>query len=671
MTQKVYVSPECLQALARSPPITKLKQKSYALMRIKQGDRVLDVGCGPGIDTVPMAKLVTPMGRVVGIDSDPVMIDAANTAAVTANVSGWSEHRVADTGSLPFPEGYFSSCRCERVFQHLTTDEVTAAVREMFRVTAPGGWVSLIDTDWGTLSIDSDDAPIERTITRIVRERFPNPSSGVQLLRRLVNAGFVDLKIQSIAMPMSLPAMSFFLSGAGQAGLARGWISEAQWRTFLIAQQEASRRGGFYAHFIMVLAAGRKPGDLQQRRRHASQAVGTVTERHPGASEAAAATTFLPAAGKPAAGTSRRLRRIVTAEAPFASTLGVSPAFDGQDPQALLGRFTEGGHLPPSLSLDFLTLHDGYFWIGPGQDGVLFARDGKPIVPSLTFRSSMPFPDRAALSQQAVKLDFDAFVAVDPEWNNYYHWLCLAIPKMLAARAAKAAFRPVVPDYSGRKQLGWKLAYGETVWEQSLAVSDLADHVVRLPPGIYTCALVGTIIVDHWQPAFFSCFDGFTKAYENIRQKLRTRATSPRRILVKRRDNKRMTEEESELVEAVARANAFTTIQLEDLDFIAQAELFFNAEAVIAAHGAGLGNIVFGGKELSVLEINRRLSPRETHLRPWFFLIARDKGQYYSFLDAGAGDLERGKIEAGVRRLLASAGGMRRFAESGTDAQNV
>jgi capsular polysaccharide biosynthesis protein len=272
---------------------------------------------------------------------------------------------------------------------------------------------------------------------------------------------------------------------------------------------------------------------------------------------------------------------------------------------------------------------------------------------TLRFRGSRSLPDPTELSQQAVKLDFDVFIAVDAWWNNYYHWLCITLPKMLMAQAVETAgaSRPVIPEYHDSVEPGGKPAFSKTVWEQSLAAFGLSDDVVRLPPGIYTSARVSTILVNHQQPAYFALFEQFVDVYARVCHGLRTDPDSPKRILVKRRADGRMTSEQSMLVETAALSHGFTPVHLEELDFVGQAELFFNAEAVIAAHGAGLSNIVFGGSGFRVLEVNRRLPPVEGHLRPWYSVIARAKGQYYSFLDADAGELERGKIESAVRKL--------------------
>jgi predicted O-methyltransferase YrrM len=322
-------------------------------------------------------------------------------------------------------------------------------------------------------------------------------------------------------------------------------------------------------------------------------------------------------------------------------------AFEGQSFRQLETRLGNSS-LPPDLKLRFCTLDDGYFWIEPWQDGVLFTADGTPVPETLNFRGNAPFPDIATLARDAVKLDFDVFIGVDAAWRNYYHWLCLAIPKMMLARHVEVPpYRIVIPEYRDREERGWKIAYSERVWDQSLSMSGLSEGIVCLPPGLYTSRRVHSIHVDDAQPAWLSCFDDFYAVIESIRGKPRNNPASPKRLLVARRDTERVSTDEASLIATAATSRGFVPVYLEDLDFVEQAELFFNAEAVIAPHGSGLSNLIFGNSTLRVLEINRCVYP-ETHLRPWFYLIARGRNQYYMFLNATAGEIEQDRLHHAI-----------------------
>jgi ubiquinone/menaquinone biosynthesis C-methylase UbiE len=81
-----YVDPKYLQILALK--VKPLKERSYDLMQLQNGHRILDVGCGPGTDTIPLAQFVGPTGQVIGIDNDNQMIVTANKKAKDADVAG-------------------------------------------------------------------------------------------------------------------------------------------------------------------------------------------------------------------------------------------------------------------------------------------------------------------------------------------------------------------------------------------------------------------------------------------------------------------------------------------------------------------------------------------------------------------------------------------------------
>jgi ubiquinone/menaquinone biosynthesis C-methylase UbiE len=54
---------------------------------IKQGDKVLDVGCGTGVVARAAAKLVGPEGKVTGIELNEKMLDVARNLAEKQGIS--------------------------------------------------------------------------------------------------------------------------------------------------------------------------------------------------------------------------------------------------------------------------------------------------------------------------------------------------------------------------------------------------------------------------------------------------------------------------------------------------------------------------------------------------------------------------------------------------------
>jgi len=189
-----------IQALERiAERLRPLKRRTYELMRVAPGARVLDVGCGPGLDTVELAVLVGPSGAVAGVDLDQEMLVAADARARAAGVGDRVSHRAGSATDLPFATGAFDACRAERLFQVLPREvDPQRVTAELARVTGSAGWVVAADADWGAASTDTPETATEATLRRYFAERRrPNGYAGRQLYRFFRRQGLLDVEVET------------------------------------------------------------------------------------------------------------------------------------------------------------------------------------------------------------------------------------------------------------------------------------------------------------------------------------------------------------------------------------------------------------------------------------------------------------------------------------------
>jgi ubiquinone/menaquinone biosynthesis C-methylase UbiE len=122
------------------------RRRSYRQLLLaagaKPGDRVLDVGCGPGYFARMLADAVGPEGSVVGIDAAPEMVEyAGRKARRLANCrfqSGAAE-------ALAFPDSSFDVVVSSLMMHHVPAELRLQAVREMRRVLRPASTLLLAD----------------------------------------------------------------------------------------------------------------------------------------------------------------------------------------------------------------------------------------------------------------------------------------------------------------------------------------------------------------------------------------------------------------------------------------------------------------------------------------------------------------------------------------------
>jgi arsenite methyltransferase len=114
----------------------------FSLGLIEQGEKVVDVGSGAGIDSLIAAHMVAPRGEVIGVDMTDAMISKANRAA---RENGFENVRFLKgyAEKLPVEDGWADVIISNGVL-NLVPDK-SAALKEMERVLKPGGRLQIGD----------------------------------------------------------------------------------------------------------------------------------------------------------------------------------------------------------------------------------------------------------------------------------------------------------------------------------------------------------------------------------------------------------------------------------------------------------------------------------------------------------------------------------------------
>lgn len=143
-----------VEAVYRTPDVVEQRQVIRTALALRPGERVLDIGCGPGLLAHEMAEDVGAEGRVDGVDVSPSMLAIAARREVAPGAAPVVLAE-SDAGALPFPDRSFDAAVSTQVYEYVA--DMPGALAEARRVLAPGGRLLILDTDWDSIVWRSDD----------------------------------------------------------------------------------------------------------------------------------------------------------------------------------------------------------------------------------------------------------------------------------------------------------------------------------------------------------------------------------------------------------------------------------------------------------------------------------------------------------------------------------
>ncbi len=135
-----------------TPDVVAQREQFVRALGPRTGERVLDVGSGPGFLAAAIAETAGSSGAVCGVDiSEPLLAVARAHCAHQP----WVEFRQADATQLPFPDHAFDAVISTQVLEYIR--DVSAALAEIHRVVRRAGRAVIVDTDWDSIVWHSPD----------------------------------------------------------------------------------------------------------------------------------------------------------------------------------------------------------------------------------------------------------------------------------------------------------------------------------------------------------------------------------------------------------------------------------------------------------------------------------------------------------------------------------
>jgi arsenite methyltransferase len=243
-----------VEAIYRIADAVRRRRLVRRALGVRPGERVIDVGCGPGFYC---EELLEEGASVVGVDPSAAMLGLAGRRC-----GDRADLREGEAVALPVDDGEFDAAICVQVLEYV--EDATAALAEIQRALRAGGRAVIWDIDWATVSMNAVDHERHETVLRAWDEHLAHRALPRTLAARMRAAGFDGIRMEAHAFataefdgdgygPALIPFIGRFV--AGREGLteddAEAWVAE---------QRQLGERGEFYFASTQFCFTGVKPG---------------------------------------------------------------------------------------------------------------------------------------------------------------------------------------------------------------------------------------------------------------------------------------------------------------------------------------------------------------------------------------------------------------------------
>lgn len=177
----------------------RIAEGRLAPLGAREGETILDFGCGPGYVSVELARLVGARGRVHAVDVNAAFVARARQVAAEAGLADRITHHHVLDERLPLADASVDRAYCKNVLEYVP--DLAHTLAEVVRVLRPGGTLVASDSDFGFVVVEPLSAAEVAELFEAAAPAFREPNVGRKLRNAFRRAGLESVAVDIAVTP--------------------------------------------------------------------------------------------------------------------------------------------------------------------------------------------------------------------------------------------------------------------------------------------------------------------------------------------------------------------------------------------------------------------------------------------------------------------------------------